>query len=658
MRKKLFWALLSLGIVLSSGTAYASEPEELSFENPSRIALFDEVYEYDEENGRMVLTGRNVVDDELVGAEEELPQIDAPTEARWQEKTGNLLFNASVNGTGFYGYSIYKEGEENPVYTGSIHYPADYQNTELEMGLSEDALSKMDSGRYYFTVYAKGNEGYMDSEACKSDMLDYSRPEKKLSIPSNLKWDKTVATWTLSEESAFAYELECKEEGSEEWRWAASGFYHRRESRKVERYDFTKDMNVKGVYRFRILAMSNDIFEAVDSEWSEWSTEISSEEFTSPVAAELRDLLDSNAGADEILNVLEKEDQKELALSVQTDPVIRNTMGEAEKRFSEEKGISVKTDVASDMADKISGGISVLGAAFNAGDDVKNMTLNITKPTLEKEVDRQQYKNVVQINMTLDGAADTQKLKVPVRITMPIPEGVSEQDLQILHYHNDGSYETIWPYISGKTASFTLTSFSTFIFANTNNAGAGDLPFTDVPSGWRYDNIKFVFDRGIMTGLDETTFEPDAPLNRAQFASVIYRLAGEPEVIFKDTFSDVPAGKWFSEAVIWANENGIVAGPGDGTYGPYANITREQMARMLMEFARVQSYNTDEREDFAKFADASQVSRWATDYMRWAVGSGIISGSTKDGKYYMNPKGQATRAECAVMLTKFIQKYQ
>ena len=658
MRKKLFWALLSLGIVLSSGTAYASEPGELPSENPSRIALFDEVYEYDEENGRMVLTGWNVADDELVGAEEELPQIDAPTEARWQEKTGNLLFNASVNGTGFYGYSIYKEGEENPIYTGGIHFSADYQKSEYEVGLSEDALLKMETGRYYFTIYAKGDESYRDSDVCISDILDYVRPEKKLSIPSNLKWDKTVATWTLSEESAFAYELECKEEGSEEWRWAASGFYHRRATRNVEKYDFTRDMNKKGVYRFRILAMSNDIFEAVDSEWSEWSPEISSEEFTSPVAAELRDLLDSNAGADEILNVLEKEDQKELALSIQTDPVIRNTMGEAEKRFSEEKGISVKTDVASDMADKISGGISVLGAAFNAGDDVKNMTLNITKPTLEKEVDRQQYKNVVQINMTLDGAADTQKLKVPVRITMPIPEGVSAQDLQILHYHNDGSYETIWPYISGKTASFTLTSFSTFIFANTNNAGAGDLPFTDVPSGWRYDNIKFVFDRGIMTGLDETTFEPDAPLNRAQFASVIYRLAGEPEVVFKDTFSDVPAGKWFSEAVIWANENGIVSGPGDGTYGPYDNITREQMARMLMEFARVQSYNTDEREDFAKFADASQVSRWATDYMRWAVGSGIISGSTKDGKYYMNPKGQATRAECAVMLTKFIQKYQ
>ena len=186
-------------------------------------------------------------------------------------------------------------------------------------------------------------------------------------------------------------------------------------------------------------------------------------------------------------------------------------------------------------------------------------------------------------------------------------------------------------------------------------------PFDDVEERegyWKYDNIKFVFDRGIMTGLDETTFEPDAPLSRAQFASVIYRLAGEPEVVFKDTFSDVPAGKWFSEAVIWAYENDIVAGLGDGAFGSYDSITREQMARMLMEFARVQSYNTDEREDFAKFADASQVSRWATDYMRWAVGSGIISGRTEDGKYYMNPKGQATRAECAVMLTKFIQKYQ
>ena len=186
-------------------------------------------------------------------------------------------------------------------------------------------------------------------------------------------------------------------------------------------------------------------------------------------------------------------------------------------------------------------------------------------------------------------------------------------------------------------------------------------PFADVAAkegNWKYDNIKYVYDKGIMTGVKETEFQPDVPLTRAMFASVIYRMADEPGVTYKRIFSDVPAGKWYSDAVIWAYENGIVAGLGDGRYGINDNITREQMARMLMEFARVQGYGTGERDDFSRFADASQVSRWATEYMRWAVGSGMISGSMKDGRYYMNPRGQATRAECATMLAQFIKKHE
>ncbi len=186
-------------------------------------------------------------------------------------------------------------------------------------------------------------------------------------------------------------------------------------------------------------------------------------------------------------------------------------------------------------------------------------------------------------------------------------------------------------------------------------------PFADVAAkegNWKYDNIKYVYDKGIMTGVKETEFQPDVPLTRAMFASVIYRMADEPGVAYKRIFSDVPAGKWYSDAVIWAYENGIVAGLGDGRYGINDNITREQMARMLMEFARVRGYGTGERDDFSRFADTSQVSKWATEYMRWAVGSGMISGSMKDGRYYMNPKGQATRAECATMLAQFIKKHE
>ncbi len=189
----------------------------------------------------------------------------------------------------------------------------------------------------------------------------------------------------------------------------------------------------------------------------------------------------------------------------------------------------------------------------------------------------------------------------------------------------------------------------------------GGWPFQDVavtPGGWKYDNIKYVYERGVMTGVEATEFQPDAALTRSQFASVIYRMAGKPNVTYKNIFSDVPAGKWYSDAIIWAYENNIVAGLGDGSYGIDANITREQMARMLMEFARVRGYGTGEQADLSRFADVSQVSRWATEYMRWAVGSGMISGSMKDGRYYMNPRGQATRAECATMLAQFIKKHE
>ncbi|MDE6816317.1 MAG: hypothetical protein K2P71_09860, partial [Lachnospiraceae bacterium] len=334
--------------------------------------------------------------------------------------------------------------------------------------------------------------------------MDYQRPDRKLQAPFDLKWNNSIATWSLAENSAIAYKLQCKEEGSEEWTYAAAGFYHRGNS-TVLRMDFTRDINKKGMYRFCIMALSNNIFEAVDSEWSDWSPEISSEDISGSVADELKGLLDNNAGADAILEALEKKDTEDLAVSIQTDQDTRDAMKEAEKRFAEQKGISVNTSVASDMSDKVTGGVSILGAAFNAGIDVRSMTLNITKPTQEKEVDKEQYKNVVQINMTLDGAADVQNLKVPVRITMPIPVGVEPHNLQILHYHNDGSYEAIWPHISGGTASFTLTSFSTFAFANKIEASdlPEDCPFSDVkkiPGNWKYESIKYVYLNGIMNG--------------------------------------------------------------------------------------------------------------------------------------------------------------
>ena len=187
-------------------------------------------------------------------------------------------------------------------------------------------------------------------------------------------------------------------------------------------------------------------------------------------------------------------------------------------------------------------------------------------------------------------------------------------------------------------------------------------PFTDVAvqkGQWKYESVKYVYDHSIMNGISGTTlFQPDSPLTRSMFATVLYRMAGQPAVAFTDKFKDVVPGKWYSDAVIWANSKGIVAGYTDGNYGIDDYITREQIAKMLCEYARVSKYDLSGIKELSSFTDADKVSSWADGYMKWAVGVGMITGKPNgDGSYRLDPKGQATRAECAKMLMMFSEKY-
>lgn len=187
--------------------------------------------------------------------------------------------------------------------------------------------------------------------------------------------------------------------------------------------------------------------------------------------------------------------------------------------------------------------------------------------------------------------------------------------------------------------------------------------FSDVtvaPGNWKYDSIKYVYDNGIMNGISGTTrFDPDKTMTRAMFATVLYRMAGEPAVQYESKFQDVSNGRYYSNAIIWAYKQGIVQGMDGGIrYGIDENITREQMAKMLMEYARVQRYSTNEKADLNGFPDKNDVSDWATKYMQWAVGCGMISGKNINSAYYLDPKGNATRAECAAMLMRFMKRYQ
>jgi len=191
--------------------------------------------------------------------------------------------------------------------------------------------------------------------------------------------------------------------------------------------------------------------------------------------------------------------------------------------------------------------------------------------------------------------------------------------------------------------------------ALTAGALAADLPFTDVSNAnWFHGAVEFVYERGVMTGTTATTFAPNAALTRAQLVTILWRMEGEPTVSFEPIFDDVPEGRWFSDAVIWAYDKEIVTGTGPATFAPGANITREQFATMLYRYAAFAGHDLTVPAwfNFNQFTDRGDVSSWANEAMRWAVYNGLIGGTSGTA---LSPRGAATRAQAATILMRFMQ---
>jgi hypothetical protein len=179
------------------------------------------------------------------------------------------------------------------------------------------------------------------------------------------------------------------------------------------------------------------------------------------------------------------------------------------------------------------------------------------------------------------------------------------------------------------------------------------LPFTDVTNHWAYSAIKRVYTRGLMVGMDEKTFAPDQQLSRAMLAVILYAMAGEPAVTGESPFTDVPAGCWYTDAIVWAAQNGIVSGFGDGTFRPNAAVTRAQAAVMLYGYAAFTGADVTARADLSAYSDAGQIPAWAMDAMQWANARRLIVGRDSS---HLAPNGGATRAEMAAILSAYIGK--
>lgn len=177
-------------------------------------------------------------------------------------------------------------------------------------------------------------------------------------------------------------------------------------------------------------------------------------------------------------------------------------------------------------------------------------------------------------------------------------------------------------------------------------------PFKDVSAGkWYTPYVEYVYENNLMNGTTNTTFAPNANMNRAMVVTVLHRLVGEPASSAFLPFTDVPSGQYYTNAVRWCYEKGIVNGISQSIFGPKTDITREQLVTILYRYAQALCLDTSARANLSVYSDRGKIGAYASDAFRWAVSVGIITGTSSTA---LSPKGNATRAQCAAILQRFI----
>ncbi len=178
-----------------------------------------------------------------------------------------------------------------------------------------------------------------------------------------------------------------------------------------------------------------------------------------------------------------------------------------------------------------------------------------------------------------------------------------------------------------------------------------DFPFTDVSDKqWYYGVINEAYQLGLMTGASDSLFKPNANMNRGMVAIVFHRMEGSKQVEYSSIFPDVANKQYYTTSVLWAKQTGVINGYTNGTFKPLRNVTREEMATMIYNFARYKGLDMSASKDITYFSDYSQITPYAVGPLQWAVEKGLMSGKLNGTK--LDPLGNATRAECSKMLVQ------
>ncbi|MBM6851559.1 S-layer homology domain-containing protein [Oscillibacter valericigenes] len=261
----------------------------------------------------------------------------------------------------------------------------------------------------------------------------------------------------------------------------------------------------------------------------------------------------------------------------------------------------------------------------------------------------------VQVSLDHDGAFG-------FALTLTAPLGRENAGYWANLYHYDEgeealTFETSARIAADGSAALRMTHASQYAIVIDEKSHA--LPFEDVGTdAWYSDAVAYVYRNGLMSGTSGSAFSPDAAITRAQLVTILWRMAGSPQVNYLMDFDDVSQDAYYAEAVRWAASEGIAGGYGNGRFGSDDPITREQMAAILYRFAQHMGYDVSIGEDtnILSYTDAPDVSGYAVAALQWACGAGIIRG-TGDGST-LTPQGGATRAQAAVILTRFCAQSQ
>ena len=267
-----------------------------------------------------------------------------------------------------------------------------------------------------------------------------------------------------------------------------------------------------------------------------------------------------------------------------------------------------------------------------------------------------EFKRIYQISMTTSGWKLGEDYTLALRVT---DASGAERRAEFGTAVNWGKTAISCLFVVGDTVSVTATPIAE-VHPNFNAATwnyirlTADAAYTitDVSrTSWFYADAAFVYEKGLFSGTDSSTFSPDASMTRAMLVTVLYRLEGQPAVTGSSSFADVKSGVYYERAVIWAAANGIVTGTGSASFSPDAKVTREQLAAILYRYAQYRKLDTSANAKLNGFSDADNVSGYASAALGWAVAEGLVNGAS--GR--LMPKGNATRAQVAAIFHRFVE---